>query len=211
MALNILKGAKPSDRFKADVVALRQISVDKLPYILEFVLKYFLGRVPVRPELVVEVAKKAEITDEILLRSARVITTFMVNGLTATKEELVADLQKLELSNEAIDRMLNFLEDQKAEISSAAEERREEAVPSLYDLNWRVDIRYASGDFLREPTVHALLRIQVYDGSEIDQVYLELDKDDISRLETTLSKLKTKFIEAEKIKAKMFPASSGEV
>ena len=206
MALNILKGAKPSDRFEADVAALRQISMDKLPYVLEFVLKYFLGRVPIRPELVEEIAKKAEITDEILLRSTRAITTIIVNGLAVTKEELVADLQKLELSNEAIDRILNFLESQRAKVSSAAKDRREEAVPHLYDLNWRVDIRYASGDFFPEPTVYALLRIQVYDGSQIDQVYLELDKDDISRLETTLSKLKTKFIEAEKIKAKMFPA-----
>lgn len=211
MALNILKGAKPTYRFRADVEALRQISVDKLPYVLEFVLKYFVDRVPIRPELVEELVKQAETTDDIFLRSARVVTTIMINGLAVTKEELMADLQKLELSNEAIDRILNFLETHKTKISHSAEYRREEAIPNLYDLNWRVGIRYASGDFFKEPTVYALLRIQVYDGSEIDQVYLELDKDDISRLETTLSKIKTKFIEAEEIKAKMFPASSGEV
>jgi len=208
MALNILKGAKPTDRFRADIAALRQISVDKLPYLLEFVLKYFVDRVPVRPEIVEELAKQAETTDDIFLRSARVVTIILINGSVVTKEELIADLQKLELSNEAMDRILNFLEANKTKIYTGAEDRKEEAIPNLYDLNWRVDIRYASGDFFREPTVYALLRIQVYDGSEIDQVYLELDKDDLSRLETTLSNIKTKFIEAEKIKAKMFPPKS---
>lgn len=208
MALNMLKGAKPSDRFYADVAALRQISTDKLQHILEFVLKYQIDRVPIRPVIIKELAEQVETTDDIFLRAVRVISTIMQRGLAVTKEELVTDLQKLELSNEAIDQINNFLEAHKTKLSTSAEYRREEAVPNLYELNWRVDIRYASGDFLREPTVYALLRIQVYDGSQIDQVYLELDKDDISMLETTLAKMKTKFIEAEEIKAKMFPASS---
>jgi len=208
MALNILKGAKPSDRFYADVAALREISTDKLPIIMEFVLNYVIDRIAVRPALVEKLSKQVEISDNKFLRATRAFSTITLGGLAFTKEELVADLQKLELSNEVIDQILNFLETQKTKISSNAERRREEAVPNLSDLNWRVGIRYASGDFLREPTVYALLRIQVYDGSQIDQLYIELDKDDLSLLETTLGKIKAKFIEAEKIKAKMFPASS---
>jgi hypothetical protein len=208
MALNILKGEKPTDRFYADIAALREISTDKLPIIMEFVLEYVLDRIAVRPALVEKLSKQVEISDKNFIRATRVIQAIALGGMAVTKEELVADLQKLELSNEVIDQILNFMETQKTKIASNVERRREEAVPNLSDLNWRVGIRYASGDFLREPTVYALLRIQVYDGSRLDQLYIELDKDDLSILETTLNKMKTKFIEAEKIKEKMFPASS---
>ena len=41
---------------------------------------------------------------------------------------------------------------------------------------------------------------------QIDQAYVELDKDSFACLETTLNKIKAKFIEAEKNQGKIYPS-----
>ena len=205
MSLNITRGKKPSDSFLRDANAFRGISPDKLPHILEFASTYVVERRPIYSKLIEELAKKTETTDVTVIAAINVISLIARKAPTVTKEELIDDLRKLEFNNEAIDQIRNFLETIKTKLYDFAERTRNEAVPRLVDINWRIDIRHASGDFLKEPTVYALMRIQGYDGEKMKQVYLELDRDDLSWLEATVSKMKAKFIEAEKMKEKMYP------
>jgi len=205
MALNISDGKKLPDHFYREVDAFRQISPDKLPIILEFASTYVVDRRPISPKLVENLTKKTETTDVNVMAALRIISVIARRAPTVTKEELIADLQKLEFDNEVINQILNFLETIKTKIFDYAKTTKDEAVPRLADINWRVDIRHASGDFLKEPTIYAMLRIQSYDGETFDQIYVELDKDSVSWLEATVNKIKAKFIEAEKIKEKMYP------
>jgi hypothetical protein len=204
MSLNIFGGQKPPDKFYVDVGALRQISPDKLPFVLDYISTHVLEKRAMPITSFEKLAEKTETTVEIVIGAANAIAYLIRKATLVTKEELADDLQKLKLTNETIDQISNFMETTKTQLYSYAKRSRNEAVPSLVDINWRVDIRHASGDFLKEPTVYVLMRIQGYDGEKMDQIYLELDRDSLSWLETTLKRIKARFVEAEKIKEKMY-------
>lgn len=206
MTLNISDGRKIPDYLLRDFDIFRQIPPDKLPILLEFVSTYILERRPVTARLFEDLAKKVKVKDVTLAATIKVLSLIMGRAPTVTKEELIADLQQLKFDKKVIDQILDFLEATKTKAYDYAKRTKDEAIPRLADINWRVDIRHASGDLLKEPTVYALMRIQGYDGEEMSQVYLELDKDGLSWLETILNRIKAKFIEAEKIKEKMYPS-----
>lgn len=210
MALNLYKGAKPPESFYVDIASLRQIPADKLSILLEFVFKLAVDDAPATDEVFKRLAKQTEVTLEVFLSAARVINNIMTRAPSITREELKSDLSKVELKEETIAQILLFLEAQKTKLYRYIERARREAVPSLTDINWRVDIRSASGDALPEPTVYVLMRIAVNDGTRTDRIYMELNKDDLSWLETTLSKIKAAFMKAEEIKARIVPAISEE-
>jgi len=204
MALNITRGKKPSDIFYSNVDAFHQIPTDKLPIFLDFSSTYLVERKPLYGELVEELAKKVESTFANMVSAINFLNLIIARIRIVTKEELMDDLEKLEFDKGVIDQLLRFLEKNETKLDRYAQSERHEAVPRLVDINWRVDIRHASGDFLKEPSAYALVRLQVYDGEQYDQLYLELDKDTLSWLETTLNTIKAKFIEAEKIKERMY-------
>lgn len=205
MSLNITRGKKPSDIFYSNVDAFRQISTDKLPILFDFASTYLAERKPLYGELVEELAKNVESTYANIVAAISFVNLIMARTRIVTKEKLIDDLEKLEFDKGVIDQILSFLEKIETKLNRYAQSERNEAVPGLADINWRVDIRHASGDFLKEPSVYALVRIQVYDGEHYDQLYMELDKDSLSWLETNLNAIKAKFIEAEKIKERMYP------
>lgn len=210
MELNFLRRKYP-DKLVQDAEALKQIPINKLPEILEFTFKVVITEIPVSVEDLKELSKKTKTTYDLLMHAIRIISSIIVEGVKVTQEELREDLHKLDIPDEVIDQILEFVEANKNNIFTFAEKEREEAIPVLRDLNWRIDIRYSSGDFLWEPTVYALLRIVATDGQKSSRIYLELDKDDVSWIERTFSRIKAKFIEAEEIKTKMFPHSSKKV
>jgi len=205
MALNITDGRKPPDSFYRDIDIFRQISPDKLPIILEFVATYVVDRRLLSPKRVEELATKTETTEVTISAALNVLSVITRRAPTVTRGELIADLQKLEFDKETINQIVKFLETTKTKIDDYAKRIKDEAVPRLSDINWRVDIRHASGDFLKVPTIYALMRIESFDGTSFDSIYLELDKDRLSWLEATVNKIKAKFIEAEKVKEKMYP------
>lgn len=204
MALSITRGKKPSDVFYSNAEAFRQIPINKLQFLFDFSMTYTITRKPLYGELVEELAKKLDSTYAIAMPSIWFISLIIKRFQLVTREELINDLNQLEFNKDMIDKILDFLDKNEDLLNKFAEGTRNEAVPSLVDINWRVDIRHSSGDFLKEPSVYALLRLQVYDGEQLGKIYFELDKDRLSWLETTINKIKSKFIEAEKIKNEIF-------
>jgi len=204
MAFNILKGSKPSPRFSYDMAALCQIPEEQLYTLLEITFKHIVDDLPFSSDYLNRIGKEIGVDTDTLVGAIRGIGSFLTGSAMVTEEELRSDLERANLSAKMAKEIADFVKAQEGKLYKSVERERAEAVPVLREINWRVDIRFASGDGLLEPTVYALLRIAVNDGTRTDRVYLELDRDDLSLLETTLNRVKAEFTKAEATKERLF-------
>ena len=117
---------------------------------------------------------------------------------TLTLEEIESDFQKLKIPGKTARKLIEFLDKRRKELGPFWKRGRHESVPVLSEINWRVDIRTGSSDYLADKEIVALVRLQGNDGEEMSQIYLEIDRERLSLLEDTINKLKRKFLEAEK-------------
>jgi len=119
------------------------------------------------------------------------------SGPEIERADLKSDFEKLDFAREFIELIINCLESIWGEYEDWLKRERLEALPILASLRWRVDIRYASSNFLKKPEPVAILRIGTDDGSEKDQIYFELNREKISWLESIIGKMKREFLKAE--------------
>lgn len=197
MAYNIFRGAVPPQRFENDVKALRKVPATTLDYLIPLGIKHFIDSIPITPDVMKEIKEKTNLSEEMLVRSIRVLVMFLVNSPLIKEEELKSDLERAQLSAETIDIMMKHAKQGKSLFLKFNQKESSEAIPKLSELNWRVDIRLDSSDGFSEPFPVALIRLAVNDNLRTERIYFELDKDGLSYLETTLNKIKAAFTKVD--------------
>lgn len=196
--LFIVGGNVPSGQMLADADQLRKIPIKRLADFLKWVVKQRVLREVYSIERWKEVCKKFGLkSEEELYGAHRFAVDLFERGTEVELSEVVKDLQNLGFENEKVELITDKLESLWAESEDYLVRVREETVPILNSLNWRVDIRYSSSDYLDKPEPIALFRIGVSDGTTRHEIYIELDKDRLSWLDATIGKMKRAFLKAE--------------
>jgi hypothetical protein len=187
-----------SSNVMADAEHLKKIPKEKIADFMKWLVRFRTHMEVYTPD---QWCKFAEMfgfkSIEELYGAQRFAGRLLAQGCALDRSELVADLNALGLEQEKIGLIVDQLETAWDEIDDYLKQAKAEAIPVLTSLRWRVDIRHASGNYLKKPEVIVLLRIGTHDGVQRDQIYIELDKDDLSWLDTVIGKVKREFLKAE--------------
>ena len=196
--LSILKGKVAFSALMADVEHMKKISKEKIPDFLKWIVRF-----RVRDEAYTDMQWE-KIREQFNFRSIeelhgaqRFASVLFYRGCEIDESDLISDLQSLGFVQEKIELIMDGLRTIWVQSEDYLKRARSEAIPILTSLRWRVDIRHASGDYLKRPEVVALLRIGATDKTKRDRIYIELDKDKLSWLETVIGKIKREFLKAE--------------
>jgi hypothetical protein len=194
MSLALWQGMKPDTYFLEDAKCFSKIPETKIDIFLDSALSMMLTSTlsPARME------KKTGIPSDVAYGALRFFVWVTSAFPTLTLEEIENDFQNLKIPGKTARKLVEFLDKRRKELGPFWKKDRHEAVPVLSEINWRVDIRTGSSDYVADREVVALVRIQGNDGEEMSQIYLEIDRERLSLLEDTINKLKRKFLEAEK-------------
>lgn len=196
--LNLLKGKVAPKSTMADAGHMKKIPKEKLPDFLQWLVRFVVHREAYTDTRWERLREKFGLRSiEELNGAQRFGGLIFIGGSEIQRAELVSDLETLAFEQEEIELIMNQLELVWTESEDFLKRARYESIPSLTSLRWRVDIRTASSNYLRKPEVVALLRIGTHDGSETDYIFLELDKDKLSWLDTMIGKIKREFLKAE--------------
>jgi hypothetical protein len=195
MSLNIFGQLRPPRGFAADVKVFSSLPQDKLKSIIEFAIDVIETRFSVTPEIF---QQRTSTSLEEGYGAYRFVTNMAEFYGTHTEEQLVEDFVKLGIPEDRFKILLDLFRSNKQRFRSYWLANRNEAVPTLTEVNWRVDIRTSSSDYLERKEAVALVRLQASDNEETSQIYFELDKEHLSFLETRFNKLKEEFLQAEK-------------
>jgi hypothetical protein len=187
----------------ADAEFLNQIPNDKINEFINWAIEYILKGLIAEEGQFYKIAKKVGLkTAGEAYSASRLLGILLYNGAELTTEELEQDLTSLGFKKDKIDILISALRAQWVSIEPVLQRRRLEALPKLWDIRWRVDVRYASNNYFKEPEVIAILRIETNDGQKKNHMHLEMGLERLSWLESTIVKLKKEMLTAqEKIKS----------
>lgn len=195
MSFNILDGAPAPLSFFEDAKAFGTLPEDKLKGLIEFSIYATEQRIAITSEVFKE-------RTSVSINEGYPAYRFAVNVIRAyathTEQEILEDLRKLDFAEDRCRILLDLLRASKESLRGFWSKSRSEAVPAFNEMNWRVDVRVSSSDYLKGKEAVALVRIQASDGDERSQVYFELDREALSVLETSFNRLKEEFLEAER-------------
>lgn len=194
MILALWEGMEPDAYFLEDAKCFSKIPETKIDIFLELAFSMLITRSFSFGRL----EKKSGVPKDVAFSAYRFFAWVAREFPTVTPEEVENDFQNLKIPPKAARKMIEFLDGKKKELGPFWKKERHESVPVLSEINWRVDIRTGSSDYLAGKEVVALLRIQAHDGEELSQIYLEIDRERLSMLEYKINNLKRKFLEAEK-------------
>lgn len=194
-----LLGDKPVfEAFMADVEHLKKLPKEKIAAFLDWVVKLRVYQEAYTDEQWEKFRKTFDFKSiEGLNGAARFASGLLMAGASISRSELISDFEKLGFEQEYIKRIIDKLESVWPELEDWLEGQRNEAIPVLVSLRWRVDLRHSSSNYLKKPEVVALLRIGTDDEGKKDQIYMELDKDKFSWLETVIGNIKREMLKAE--------------
>ena len=194
-----LLGDKPVfEAFMADVEHLKKLPKEKIAAFLDWVVKLRVYQEAYTDEQWEKFRKTFDFKSiEGLNGAARFASGLLMAGASISRSELISDFEKLGFEQEYIKRIIDKLESVWPELDDWLEGQRNEAIPVLVSLRWRVDLRHSSSNYLKKPEVVALLRIGTDDEGKKDQIYMELDKDKFSWLETIIGNIKREMLKAE--------------
>lgn len=196
--LFLLKSQVAPDSTIADAEHLRKISKEKMPEFIKWFSRFRVNREAYTEAQWINICETFGFRSiEELHGAQRFANVILLTGPEIDQSELRSDLSTLGFEQEKIDLIIDHFESVWLELDNYLRGMRLEAIPVLSSLRWRVDIRSASSNYLKEPEAIGLLRIGTNDGTRRNQIYIELDKDDLSRLETEIGKMKREFLKVE--------------
>lgn len=198
--LNVLKNDIANPGVFADAENLNKIPIEKIPDFLEWVTNSHLNVTPLTEGDYEKTAAKFKLKSGGQVASAERLTSLLLfHGCELTKSELESDLQKLGFKKDKIAAIRGTLEPTWEKIDPLLRRHRLEAIPSLNSLRWRVDVRYASSNYMRKPEAVAVVRIGTNDREKTNHIHFELDLNKLSWLESTIIKIKSELLKAEEI------------
>lgn len=196
--LNLLKKFIASQSTIGDAENLNKITNDKIAEFIEWASDTLLKESVLTEAQWIERAQKLGLTTAGDAYSAhRFVSLLLFAGPELSQPELEADLQALGFKKDKIDLIISTLQPTWDRISPVLKRRRPEALPVLWTLRWRVDVRYASNNYLKDPELVAILRIGTTDGTKRNHIHLEMDIERLSWLETEIVKLKNEMLKIQ--------------
>jgi hypothetical protein len=198
-----MQGAPTFVTVVEDAQNLRKIPIEKLKEMVEWATKHRVLRDAHVEAEYIQLASSYGLTVTEFDSAGRLIDFIFTHGCSLSSNDLISDLEKLNIDKERIDKILEYMRQAWANYSEYLEAARLEVIPVLTSLNWRVDLRLSSSDFLAKPDVVAYLRIGVSDGSSKKELAVELDKTNFSQLESMIAKMRKEIISAEAAIAKL--------
>jgi hypothetical protein len=196
--LFLIEGRVASDSVMADAEHVKKIPVENLANFLEWVVRFRTREEIYTDSQWERIRENFNLKSiEELIGAMRFIDLVFENGIETERSDLISDLKNLGFEQGKIELIINKLESAWDQFDDYLKRRRVEAIPDLTSLRWRIDIRYASSNYFRKPEVIALLRIGTSDRTERDEIYVELNKDKLSWLETIIGRIKREFLKAE--------------
>ena len=196
--LSMLKGNVVPIVMVNDAEHLKALPSEKMADFLKWVARFNANKENYTEEEWRKLSEKFEFksVDE-LIGAQRFATVVFYNGANVSRTDVESDLKSLNFEKQNIDLILSILDDIWKESEDYLVRTRDEAIPVLSSLRWRVDVRRASSDYLKKPEVVALLRIAAHDKNKESHIYIELDEDKLSWLETVIGKLKRETLKAK--------------
>jgi hypothetical protein len=199
MSLALWQGMRPDEGFREDARCYSKISEKRIDHFLEISLALMTKSAPISLSSLGErLNKEVSLRADVAIRAYRFFVWVAREFPTVTPEEVESDFQALKIPTKVAHKTIDFLNKRRTELAPYWKKERHESVPVLSEINWRVDVRTGSSDYLAGKEIVALLRIQANDGEELSQIYMEIDRERLSLLEQNINALKRRFLEAEK-------------
>jgi hypothetical protein len=202
MGLHIFEGESAPKSFIRYAESFQKVPEDKIKYWFDwFVDNVVQAGTPSVPNIN-EIIKTLKLDRQEVFESIAFIQ-FLISNLRYSDDELASDLNALDLGETRTKILIDLLRASRTQLKDYLISTRDEAIPTLTEVNWRVDVRSASSDYLLEPGVVVLMRLLCNDGDTDTYIYLEMDKSRFSILEKAILNIKSKVIEAEELLNKM--------
>lgn len=200
--LNVMKGNVAAIVVVNDAEALKAFPKDKMSDFIKWVVKFRINKESYTEHDWEKLCDtfRVKTTDD-LIRASRFATLLFWNGAEVSKSEVEQDLKSLGFDQARIDLIISLLEKVWEDSEDYLTRIRDEAIPTLTSLRWRVDVRCASSNYLKKRETVALLRIGTNDRDSEDTLYVELDEDKLSWLENVIGKIKREMIKARETPA----------
>ena len=196
--LFLLRGRVASSELVADAEHLKKIPKEKMADFIKWIVRFRVNREAYTDAQWEKFRAMFTFKSiEELNGAQRFASRLLEVGCEIDRSALMSDLEMLGFEQEKIGLIMNQLESVWDELDDYLRQIRPEAIPVLTSVRWRVDTRSASSNYLKKPEVVALLRIGTNDGTHIEQIFIELDKDDLSFLDAEIGRMKREFLKAE--------------
>lgn len=198
IGLSLLSGRTATLSQISDAENLKKLSSEKIADFLKWVSETNIKREPYSESELKKLCTLFKFKSvEELYSAYRSASLIYLNGAELSTAELETDLKNLGFNQKSIQIITDNLRSIWDQSKEFLEQERVEAIPILRSLRWRVDLRCASSEYLLKPEVVALLRIGTDDKTDTDCIYLELDEDRLSWLESVIGKIKREMLKTK--------------
>jgi hypothetical protein len=195
--LNILKREIPYPSLFADATNFTKINGNQILEFLEWVSTVKTESTPLLEKDYETLSTKYKIkTGKQIFSAERFATLLIFQGCEINRAELQSDLETVGFNKDYIETVIASLEKIWEKIDPILKRLRFEAIPSLFSLRWRVDVRYGSSNYLRKPEAVAIIRIGTTDRDKSNHIHLELDLEKLSWLESVVVQVKSELLKA---------------
>jgi hypothetical protein len=201
--LSLLSERSATTSMISDAENLKKLSSEKISDFLKWTATTNINKEPHSQEEMKKLCKLFQFKSvEELYSAYRCASLLFFNGAELNDAELEADLKNFGFKQgkvQLITKTLRLIWNQN---QNFLEQERVEAIPILSSLRWRVDVRFASSEYLNKPEAIALLRIGTDDKTDQDYIYLELDEERLSWLESVIGKIKRAMLKTKEFAEK---------
>lgn len=197
--LSMLNDEIVFDSFLEDTQNLKKVSLSKLDKFMDWTFKVFVNRAVYVPEEMTATAKEFNFSSAIELGSAMRLLSYLFNhGNEITQAELENDFEKLGFEKERITVIVHSLNTNRSKYKEHLKSTRIEVNGKIVSINWRVDNRIVSSDFLDNHEIVAILGLGTILSGKTERLTFELNLDNILWLEKEIAKIKKAFLETRK-------------
>ncbi len=199
LRISILKGEQAFPSFIQDAKQLNAIPTNKIVEFVDWTVRHETLDISLTEKDATEAAGKFGTTITDLLSALRITLYYFTRGTKVTESDLVSDFQKLGFDSSKAELIIQTLKtawnDPVAKQYLA--KARKEALPELTTIHWRVDVRYASSDYLPEPEAVAIMKLGTNGQKPGSHIHFELDLNELIWLENEIAKMKKELISAQ--------------
>ena len=196
MSLYLYKGMEPPSSIISDSKKIQKLKLNQIEFILNATIKDLIEDKPFVEDQLNEMCKPLNIPVDIFISGWRFFYGITKGRFSVTIEEFKSDLTKLGFIKEQIDLILITLEKEKDYLDNKLRDLRASILPRIQSINWHVDIRTASSEYLPASEVYAIIRF--YMGRQ-EEIRFELDKRQLVWLDKIIEKIKDEFIKWEEM------------
>ena len=196
MSLYLYKGMEPPSSIVSDSIKIQKLELNQIEFILNETIKDLIEDRPFFEDQLLEMCKPLSIPTDVFISGWRFFNGIITGRFSVTIEEFISDLKKLGFIKEQIDLITNILEQKKDYLDEKLRDLRASILPRIQRINWHIDIRTSSSEYLPASEVYAIIRF--YMGRQ-KEIRFELDKKQLVWLDKIIERIKDEFIKWEEM------------